>query len=223
MKKPLVNLFAGLVLTATASSAMAACNDKPIVFVHGYNSSVSTWNTMVDRFKDYGYESCALYRFGYNSTGDSNRDSAVDLADFVDDILADPQHAAFNKIRIIAHSNGGLVSRWYRVFEGGESKNDEFVTLATPHDGTSWANFCAGVSPACQNMQSGSGFLTSLGEDGCVHAIWSDFDEVVLPNKSAKCDGDGTSNKIAFSEGISHSEIKEKGNPWQKVKKYLGM
>ncbi len=223
MKNLKSNLLCGLALSFAASSSFAVCNDQPIVFVHGYNSNPSTWDTMVERFEDYGYESCALYTFGYDDMNDSNRDSGADLADYVDDVLADSDHTSYDKVTIIAHSNGGLVSRWYNVFEGGSEYINRFITLGTPHDGTTTAASCVAISPACQNMYPGSGFLEALGSEGCDHAIWSDYDGVILPNNSAKCDGDGTSDKIAWSEGIGHSELLTKGKPWQKLKKALDM
>lgn len=165
-----------------------SCAAEPIVMVHGYSGSTSNFNTMESRFQSAGHPSCALYKFGYNSLGSSNKTSASRLKSFVDGALSSTGQS---KARLVAHSNGGLVSRWYRVFEGGSKKTSKLITLGTPHQGTSWAYAC--ISPACFEMRPNSSFLRSLNGKGCDVSLWSDADEIILPNSSAKC---GTSIQI---------------------------
>lgn len=160
----------------------SGCAVEPIVMIHGYSGSTSNFNTMESRLAADGEPTCALYKFGYNSTGNSNTTSAANLKNFVAGALS---ATGQSKARLIAHSNGGLVSRWYRVFEGGSRKTSRLITLGTPHQGTTWAYGC--VSPACFEMRPNSSFLQDLGGKGCDVSIWSDADEIILPNSSAKC------------------------------------
>lgn len=192
------------------SEAPASCAVEPIVMVHGYLGSTSNFNTIEGRLSDDGQPACALYKFGYNSTGDSNTTSASRLKSFVDGALSSTGQA---KARLIAHSNGGLVSRWYRVFEDGSSKTSKLITLGTPHKGTSWAYGC--VSPACFEMRPNSSFLQSLGTKGCNISLWSDADEIILPNSSAKC------GKSIQTKSVSHNALLSDADVFVDVKNNL--
>ena len=180
---------------APAPEPSASCAEEPIVMVHGYTGSTSNFNTMESRLQA-DHPACALYKFGYNSTGASNKTSAANLKSFVDGALSTTGQA---KARLIAHSNGGLVSRWYRVFEGGSTKTSKLITLGTPHQGTSWAYGC--ISPACFEMRPNSSFLQDLGGKGCNISLWSDADEIILPNSSAKC------GKSIQTKSVSHNAL----------------
>lgn len=177
-----LSMLALLASLLFAGSAQATCNADPIVFVHGYSGWKSQFDVMINRFKNDGTPACALYKFGYNSLGKSNKTSARELKSFVNNIR--PNHG-WRKAKIIAHSNGGLVSRWYRVFEGGSAATSRLVTLGTPHKGTAWAYGC--WSPACSEMRYNSSFLQSLSGRGCDVSLWSALDEIIIPQSNAKC------------------------------------
>ncbi len=179
---------ANLALAAKGGGSTApSCSAEPIVMVHGFLGSTSNFDYIESRLQA-DQPACALYKFGYNSTGDSNKTSATKLKSFIEGALGTTGQA---KARLIAHSNGGLVSRWYRVFEGGTNQTSKLITLGTPHAGTTWAYGC--VSPACFEMRPNSDFLKSLRGNGCDVSLWSGADEIILPNSSAQC---GTSIQI---------------------------
>ena len=193
-----------------SNSAAAACNADPIVFVHGYSGWGSQFNVMIDRFKNDGTPSCALYKFGYSSLTKSNKTSAKVLKTYINNIR--PNHSN-RKAKIIAHSNGGLVSRWYRVFEGGSSATSRLVTLGTPHKGTSWAYGC--FSPACSEMRYNSSFLQSLAGRGCDVSLWSALDEIIIPQTNAKC---GTSLQTS---SVGHLTLMVWNDVYKDVRRYL--
>ncbi len=206
------SLFTILCLALTAPSAFAGkkgggatstgCPVEPIIMVHGYSGSTSSFNTMESRLKADGQPACALYKFGYNSLGISNKTSASQLKSFVDGALNNSGQA---KARLIAHSNGGLVSRWYRVFEGGSRKTSKLITLGTPHKGTTWAYAC--VSPACFEMRPNSSFLQSLAGKGCDVSLWSDADEIILPNSSAQCGNSIQTKSVGHNTLLSDADV----------------
>jgi triacylglycerol lipase len=208
-----INLFTAFaLLTALAGSgtASAACNADPIVFVHGYAGWSSQFDVMIDRFKSDGTPSCALYKFGYSSLTKSNKTSAKELKTFINNIR--PNHGN-RKAKIIAHSNGGLVSRWYRVFEGGSAATNRLVTLGTPHKGTSWAYGC--FSPACTEMRYNSSFQQSLAGRGCDVSLWSALDEIIIPQTNAKC---GTSLQTS---SVGHLTLMVWNDVYKDVRRYL--
>jgi len=217
MNKVLLKLLTGLSLTILASSVLASSGDgsetcdanvKPIVLVHGWNGSNSQWDTIVDRFVADGYERCSFYRFSWSSVWDDNATAAKDLADFVADVRADHNN---QQVTILAHSNGGLITRQFRVFENGYAANDRFITLGSPHNGTTSAYAC--FNPSCTDMRPGSAHIIALAGQGCDRSIWSDSDLVILPAVSAKC---GTSTQTVsvwhealFTEEATYQDIKD--------------
>lgn len=72
-KLSMLVLFASLLFAGAAK----ACNADPIVFVHGYSGWKSQFDTMINRFQNDGTPACAMYKFGYNSLGKSNRTVSV--------------------------------------------------------------------------------------------------------------------------------------------------
>ena len=216
MNKVLLKLIAGLSLTILASSTLASSGDgsetcdanvKPFVLVHGWNGSNSQWDTIVDRFVADGYERCAFYRFSWSTLWDDNATAASYLADFVADVRADHNN---QQVTILAHSNGGLITRQFREFENGYVANDRLVTLGTPHNGTTTAYAC--FNPSCTDMRPGSNHINALAGQGCDRSIWSDSDLVVLPAESAKC-GINTQtvsvwHEALFTEEVTYQDIK---------------
>lgn len=154
----------------------------PVVFVHGYGGKKSQWDSMMRDFQNNGYPAGSLYTFSYNSLTESNRTSADRLRNYVDWVRS--RHGG-QRVNIVAHSNGGLVARWYRTHLGGDQAVRRFVSIGTPHAGTSWAYGC--VSPACFEMRYNSTFLQQLNGRGCDRALWSPCDAIVIPNSSAQC------------------------------------
>jgi triacylglycerol lipase len=181
--------IASIALATLLASGHAAAQTEPIVFVHGYSGSSSNWSTMMSRFAASGYPSSKLYGFNYNSLLSSDTSSGAQLASYVSGVRA--RHGG-ERVSIVAHSNGGLVSRAFRVFNGGSTQMRRFVTLGTPHSGTTSAWAC--FSPACFDMRPGSLFLLRLAGRGCDRSLWSAVDGVILPAGSARC---GTSTQVA--------------------------
>ncbi len=199
---PIKQLLAILALSASAAVVSAACSSSPIVFVHGYSGSTSNWNTMESRLLSDGEPGCAMFKFGYNSLGASNKTSARQLSNYVNNALSSTGQS---KARLIAHSNGGLVSRWYSVFEGGSKKVSRLLTLGTPHAGTTWAYAC--ISPACFEMRPNSSFLRDLRGRGCDVSLWSNADEIILPNSSAQCGNSIQTASVSHNALLTNSAV----------------
>lgn len=177
------------VLAAGLGLSGAAMAQEPIIFVHGYSGSASNFDAMVARFTASGYPRSKLYGFDYNSLTSSDRTSAASLNTFISTVRA---RNGNEQVSVIAHSNGGLVVRWQRAKLGGQAGMRRFITLGTPHQGTTSAYGC--VSPACFDMRPGSSFLTQLAGAGCDRSLWSADDGVILPARNAQC---GTSVQTA--------------------------
>ncbi|MFG1661197.1 esterase/lipase family protein [Micromonospora chersina] len=131
-------------------------SSNPVLFVHGWNSSASTWNTMIGRFQADGWPSSHLRAFSYD-TSRSNATTAQVVAQEVDKLLA---ATGATKVDIVTHSMGALSSRYYLKYLASSGKVDRWVSLGGPNHGTSSANTCS--STACVEMRVGSTFLADL-------------------------------------------------------------
>jgi triacylglycerol lipase len=182
-------LTATAVVTVGAGTANAEAR-TPVVFVHGYNSSGSTWNSAKAVFRSAGYTDAELFAFTY-SYNQSNATSAANLATYVTQVRNQTGAA---KVDIVNHSMGGLVSRWYVKQLGGTASVNHWASLAGANHGTTVAALCSAY-PSCQQMTPGSSFLSTLnsGDEtpGTVkYRTWySSCDGVINPYTSTALTG----------------------------------
>lgn len=188
---------------------------NPIVFVHGWNSDASTWNTMVSRFQADGWTTPELNTWTYN-TSQSNATTASQLSSKVDSVL---KATCATQVDLISHSMGGLSTRYYVKYLGGGAKVDDFVSLGGPNHGTDTANFC--FSTACSEMRIGSAFLNDLnaGDETPSDTVnwmtwWSPCDEVINPDSSVPLQG-ATNTETAC---LSHSALHEDATVYAQVR-----
>jgi triacylglycerol esterase/lipase EstA (alpha/beta hydrolase family) len=120
-----------------------AARPNPVVLVHGtFEDRNFSWSFVSPMLKDMGY---CVYAINYGNNGTIPiEESAVELSDFVDDVLAAPGTVqarqngvdGADKVSIVAHSQGGLMSRVYLKEEGGLGKVEDLVSLAASNHGT---------------------------------------------------------------------------------------
>ncbi len=211
-------LVVALIAAALAAPA-AASAAEPIVFVHGWNSSGSTWNTMASRFAAAGYPSSHLVKWTY-TTSQSNATTAAQLRDEVARVRAATGAA---KVDVVSHSMGGLSSRYYLKNLGGASSVDEWVSIAGPNHGTNLASLCWQTS--CREMRAGSSFLTALNSgdetpfsDQVRYGTWWSYcDEVINPDDSTVLIG-ATNTRLGC---YSHSGIKDAAATYSQVAAFV--
>jgi triacylglycerol lipase len=200
-----VRLLAAIVAAMLTSVASASAHD-PILFVHGWNSSSSTWNTMVSRFSADGWTAAELNNWSYN-WHQSNATTASQISTKVDSILA---ATGATKVDIISHSMGGLSSRYYVRNLGGTAKVDDWVSLGGPNHGTNTSYFCFDTS--CGEMRPNSSFLKALnsGDEtpGAVNygTFWSPCDEVINPDSSVALSGASNTQTACMSHSSLHED-----------------
>ncbi len=201
----LSTLILSLALFAPGASNSGASHVDPILFVHGYTSNASAWDTMKARFQADGWESDRLYAYTFSST-QSNATIAQAVKQRVDEIRAATGAA---KVDIVTHSMGGLSSRYYIKNLGGQSTVDDWVSLGGPNHGTTWAYGCFFISP-CNQMIPGSSFLNALNSgDATPGSVtygtwWSPCDELINPDTSTILSG-ATNTQTSC---MSHSSLR---------------
>lgn len=194
-----------------------ALTHTPIIFVHGWNSSASTWSTMLARFRADGWTDAELHAFSYDFSK-SNATTAGIIAAKVDSIRAKTGAA---KVTLITHSMGSLPARYYLRNLGGDSKVLAMASLAGVDHGTSTAYVC--LQTSCMQMWPGSSFLSALNATDetpgtTFYATWrSPCDEVVNPRSSTILSG-ATNTETAC---MLHSQLKEDATVYAQVKAFV--
>lgn len=197
---------AGERVTSTAAEIAAAAAGNPVIVVGGLSGIASAYGPLASRLRVDGYR-VWVYQLPNLGLGDIPT-SARAFSSFVAQVRASTGAA---KVDVVAHSEGGLVSRYFIKNLGGTSSIGRYVSLGTPQYGTYVANIvkflglgsCAGIV-ACQQMSIGSSFLTGLnsGDDtpGTVRwtAVRTIQDELVRPVDNAKL-ADGATNVLIQS------------------------
>ena len=178
---------------AGAAPAQAAPAKDPVIVVNGLFGVGIAYAPLVARLRADGYRT---WDFELPTLGTQDiRRSAEALAAFADGVRAQTGAA---KVDLVAHSEGGLVSRAYVKWYGGAAEVDSLITLGTPNYGTVAANIirvftlgtCVGVT-ACEQMTIGSSFLADLnaGDDSIGAVTYTNlvtvFDELVQPYTTA--------------------------------------
>lgn len=160
--------------------------DEPIVLVHGFADSHWTpwWGILEYRLEKIGYDDGDIYRVNLGripgTTVLSPETYAKKLKCDVERIYS----RTGSKVDIIAHSMGGLDSRWYVEKLGGAACVDDLVTLGTPHQGT-YVAILGALTPGGRDMIPGSALLEELN-DGTLApgveytAVWGTLDECYI-------------------------------------------
>jgi triacylglycerol esterase/lipase EstA (alpha/beta hydrolase family) len=201
-----------------AHRAMAVPARPIILFVHGWNANATTWNTMVGRFKNDGWQSSELATFSYDFSK-SNATTASIIAAKVDSIRTTK---GVSQVAIITHSMGALSARYYVRNLGGDGKVSALVTLGGTNHGTQTAVFCFQTS--CQQMWPNSSFLKALNATDeswgtpRYETWWSPCDEVISPHSSALLGGGAINTQTAC---IKHSQLHEDATVYAQVRDFV--
>ncbi len=167
-----------------------AARPYPAVIVHGtFGDQKSLLDNLSLALKNDGY---CVYALDYGNRGTGPiEDSAAELRDFVDKVLASTGAA---KVEMVGHSQGGMMPRYYIKYLGGDAYVEDLVGLAPSNHGTTVEGAFGGTDgscAACDEQMAGSDFLTALNTPdetpGNVDytQVETSHDEVVVPYTSA--------------------------------------
>lgn len=161
----------------------------PVVFVHGWNGSESTWDAAVAQFRAAGYSSGDITVVYYDS-GLSAADAAATLATEVDHLKA---YTGKPKVDIVSHSYGSMVTRWCIELGGCTGDVAHWMSLAGADNGTSIAGLCtfqascadmSGQTSTVSQLQAAWGQISAQGVK--VEVQWSANDGVIIPATNSK-------------------------------------
>lgn len=166
----------------------------PVVLVHGtFGDRKSLLEALSRDLVDDGF---CVYSLDYGRRGTQDiRDSAQELADFVDRVLI---ATGAVRVSLVGHSQGGLMPRYFIKHLGGDELVEDLVGLAPSNHGTTivgppnplTSSVLGGFCRSCVQQAAGSDFLAELNNPdetpGPVDytQITTRYDEVVVPHTS---------------------------------------
>ena len=177
----------------------------PIVLVHGLVDNRSIFALLRRGLRRRGFGS--TYALNYSPLTDDIRSVAVRLGDLVTEVLDETGH---DQVHVIGHSMGGLIGRYLVQRLSGDAHVHTLVTLGTPHSGTLPARFIP--HPVVRQMRVGGDLVTELAEPapGCstrMLAVWSDLDQLVLPQRNARIEHPDLQARNLFVRGVGHMSL----------------
>jgi triacylglycerol lipase len=118
--------------------------------------------TRLERFLlGSGWDRDFVHILEFRDVCGSNLEHADEIADAVDRLRS---QTGTDRVDIVAHSMGGLATRWYMANGPAPSPVRRAVFIGTPHGGT-WLAWLA-WGQGGREMRPGSAFLQSLDEVG---------------------------------------------------------
>lgn len=148
---------------------------KPVLFVHGWRANAKAWDTMIEKLINDGWSKDILFAQTFSDPDDfsdgANERNAQEIAAWIHEIF---DKTNCDKINIVSHSMGGLSTRFYVKYLGGDTNTFAYISLASPHHGTT-------LSPL-GDMKPGSPFLEKLNTgDETPGGILADSNGVHIP------------------------------------------
>lgn len=180
----------------------------PILFVHGYACNAGYWYPLLRYLRSVGIS--RMFTITLAPMSLDIPAFTLQLANKVEHVL---KETGSEKVILVGHSMGGLVSRAFIKYEGGESCVAKLITLQTPHHGTKIGrSFLARIfyGECVDDMLPESEFLRELGAieesnaqgDIPIVSVFSHHDLVITPQTSSHIEGPNVKNYSFF--GIGH-------------------
>jgi triacylglycerol lipase len=160
-----------------------AAAGTPIVLVHGIVDNRAAFAMLRRTLRRRGYG--RITTVNYSPLTSDVRKAAAALSQHVERVC---QQTGYEQVFLVGHSLGGVIARYYVQCLGGDQRVNTVITLGSPHAGTQLARLFP--LPVARQLRPGSDLMRELAEPATCAArfvaIYSDWDEVVVPNRSAK-------------------------------------
>lgn len=163
--------------------------DVPVLLVPGWLDTGRDLAALRIRLLGAGWPAEYVETITFEEPTGSNRDHAEELGAAIDALL---ERSGARQVDIVAHSMGGLATRWY-LRSRGDAPVRRVVFLASPHRGTLSAHLAWGGGR--QEMMPDSPFLDTLNAEAPRPAgveamtIRTVVDTHIVPGESATLPG----------------------------------
>jgi triacylglycerol esterase/lipase EstA (alpha/beta hydrolase family) len=159
-----------------------------VVFVHGYSADVGgSMSAYITGFRAAGWPAAELHEFRYPSLLAGARPAARDLATAVTQLLA---RTGKDKVDIVAHSEGNLVSETCIVLGGCAGKVHRWINLTGAQNGTWLAGLAVLPNSSPTDMNPAGALVRELNgkERAALSAqgvqtivFWTPTDTIIIP------------------------------------------
>lgn len=181
-------------------------NDPAILMVHGFLCNGALWLPLQSFLEKKGLGN--LYTITLEPPIWGNiEEFAKSVAVRVDEIC---EQSESEQVIIIAHSMGGIVSRFYLDHLGGNNRVSKLITIGSPHHGTHTADTVPFLGENVRQMRIRSNsWLKELNSSETkpaetpITSIYSYHDDIVVPQESSKLKN---AKNVAFS-GLGHFNL----------------
>ena len=182
----------------------------PILLVHGFIDNHAIFTVMERALRRRGFQTLTAYDYGLLTHNIPL--AAVRLGETIEQLATD---SGYERIHVIGHSLGGLITRYYVQRLGGDSRVHTLVTLGTPHHGTQLAK-AAPLLPLARQLAPGSRVIRELADPapGCrtrFLAFHSDIDPLVVPSSSARLEHPDLNVHNIAVRGVGHLSMPHNG------------
>ena len=188
----------GLILADIAASG------TPIVLVHGIADNRSAFAVLRRTLRRRGYG--RITTVNYSPLTSDIPTAAEHLKRHVERVCA---QTGYEQVFVVGHSLGGIIARYYAQLLGGDHRVNTVITLGSPHAGTQLARLLP--LRVTRQLRPGSELMSQLAAPtSCATrfvAIYSDRDEVVVPNRSARLDHPDLSVTRVKVHGVGHLSL----------------
>jgi pimeloyl-ACP methyl ester carboxylesterase len=176
--------------------------DHPVILVHGYGHNASGWMMVRAALRHNGFTS--VHTMNYNPWFDDIPKIARKLADRVEKVR---ELTGSDKVHIVGHSLGGIVTRWYVQEGGGDQTVGTAITLSSPHSGTIAA--FAGPGRTARELRPGSWVMRRLNDtarpsDVRWVAFYGDSDALIQPARSGRIDTPALNARNVLIPAMGH-------------------
>lgn len=176
------------------------CGTKyPLLLVHGVFFRDSRFFNYWGRIPDALTRNGAVVYYGKQESASSIADSAAQLADRIREIL---RKTGCEKVNIIAHSKGGLDSRYAISRLGMDSYVASLTTVNTPHRGCVFAEYLLEKAPEALRRSLAKTYNKALVKLGDRHP---DFLSAVEDLTASRCEV--LNREIPDMEGVYYQSI----------------
>jgi pimeloyl-ACP methyl ester carboxylesterase len=177
----------------------------PVLLVHGLVDNRSVFSVMHRNLRRRGFAHVCTWN--YSPLLSDVVSGARNLGEHIQRVCEQTGH---DRVHIVGHSLGGLIARYHVQRQGGDRRVESLVTLGTPHQGSLWAHVLP--TSLIRQLRPGSPVLQELAEPagGCrtrVTAVYSDFDQMVLPTNSGRCDHPDLQARNVLVPGVGHMSL----------------
>ena len=177
----------------------------PILLLHGLMDNRAIFAVLRRQLKHRGFGRIVTH--SYSVLTSDIRAAAERLGREVERLC---EETGYERVHVVGHSMGGLIARYYVQRLGGDRRIHTLVTLGTPHGGTVMAKLLP--TPVCRQLRPGSDLLAELElpAPGCrtrFLAVWSDLDELVVPQRNATITHPDLAARNVLVSGVGHVSL----------------